>query len=260
MDALRLLDAIHGLGKPLVSAQDRKRASGLLGPWADLFAQARHVTDLALFVPSGPSAAADVARVLAGNQRDYEALDEGAVRAAQVAGSALCRQAEAFPCVVVPGVRTMALDVFRKLGQFAAAGGCLILVEPAPAAGRSPAETEAIAETWPGLLDAKQVARVASPEGCLGPLNRWLPPDLWLDEPCDDLVYCHREMDGRHLYLVANCGDAPLEREVSLRCQGRPELRDPATGSVRPAGARADGTRTSVRLCLEPAASALLAF
>jgi hypothetical protein len=70
-----------------------------------------------------PSAATDVARALVCNQRDFEALDEEAVRAAEVAGTALRRQADVFLWVIVPGVRTMALDVFRKLGQFAAAGG-----------------------------------------------------------------------------------------------------------------------------------------
>ncbi|MBM3498597.1 MAG: hypothetical protein FJX74_07975 [Armatimonadetes bacterium] len=65
----------------------------------------------------------------------------------------------------------MPLATFRKLCQFAAAGGLLIFVEPAPSLGLSPEETETMGAVWPGLLDAKHVVRVLRTEDCLAALE-----------------------------------------------------------------------------------------
>jgi hypothetical protein len=203
-DPDRVLQAIHSLGTP----DEAPWVRDLLGEHADLFASARHVADIALHAP--PSAhvhLAAVRSILVRNQRDYAILAEGSLQ----------REGTAFRCVIAVGAAEMPLEAFRKLAQFAASGGCLIFVEPAPSRGASPEETQALAGMWPGLLDAKHVAVVANAQQCLTVLNRWLPPDVWLDEPCDSLVYCHREARGRNLYLFVNCSEEPVERAAMLR-------------------------------------------
>ncbi|MBM3956810.1 MAG: hypothetical protein FJ313_02015 [Gemmatimonadetes bacterium] len=217
----RVLQAIHALG----TADEARWVRELLGEHADLFASARHVADIALLGPS--SAEAEVAAVrgiVVRNQRDYAVTSERQIREGAISGDVLETDEGAFGCVIAVGASEMPLDVFRKLAQFAASGGRLIFVEPAPSRGASAEETEALAEMWPGLLDAKHVAIVADARQCLTVLNRWLPPDVWLDEPCDSLVYCHCEVGGRHLYLLVNCGEEWVERTATLR--GEAEARE----------------------------------
>jgi len=213
-DPDRVLQAIHSLGTP----DEEPWVRDLLGEHADLLASARHVADIALLAPpAAQERLAAVGSVLNRNQRDYSTIAERHVCEGAVVGDTLEANGASFGCVIAVGAAQMPLEAFRKLAQFAASGGRLVFVEPAPRRGKSAEETEALAEMWPGLLDAKHVAIVADAQQCLTVLNRWLPPDVWLDEPCDSLVYCHREAEGRHLYLFVNCSEEPLERAVMLR-------------------------------------------
>jgi hypothetical protein len=213
-DPGRIVQAIHSLGTP----DEEPWARDLLGEDADLFASARHVADIALLGP--PSANADLAAVrsiLARNQRDYTVIAGRDTREGTVSDDLLQAGGTAFRCIIAVGTTQMPLDVLRKLAQFAASGGRLVFVEPAPSRGASAEETEAVSEMWPGLLDAKHVAIVANAQQCLTVLNRWLPPEVWLDDPCDGLVYCHRRAAGRDLYLFVNCSSEPVERAATLR-------------------------------------------
>jgi hypothetical protein len=127
--------------------------------------------DIAVYCPADGAPAAQLCNVLADAQRLADLVDDAAVCEMELAGNRLCIRGTPFRCVIVPGARHMPLETFRKLCQFAAAGGLLVFVEPVPTSGLTPEETEAIAATWPGLLDAKHVVRVLRPEDCLAALD-----------------------------------------------------------------------------------------
>jgi len=111
---------------------------------------------------------------LAQQRLPCETVSDRAAAKGRVDGGTLVVGDHAFGCVVVPGATRVPLDLFRTLCRFAVAGGCLAFVEPAPMFGSSPQETEAIAALWPGLLDAKRVARVATADGLPVVIRRWL--------------------------------------------------------------------------------------
>jgi hypothetical protein len=234
-----------------------RRFNDHLGRLGAMLTEGRHVAEVAVYHPVRAAWAAytptaralqppgeaivrvhqvfaDTCNVLLRDQRDYDVVDDEAILEAEIAGRALRVRDEAFRCLVLPAAAVISLEVFRKAGQFAAASGRVVFVEPTPRWGLSPEESEAIGETWPGLFDAKRFRLVAEAEGLPAVIDELLERDVTLDEPAPMLVYVHRVRDARHVYFVANCGDEPLTRRVTFRCPGRPELWHPTTGEVGP--------------------------
>ncbi len=264
---LNQITSYYGLDE--MPPEDMKRFNDHIGRLGALLTDGRHIADVAVYYPIAAAwaayvptdkpqqapgeeivrihqAFADTCNVLLQHQRDYDIVDDQAILEAEIAGEALRIRDEAFRCLVVPAARAIPREVFEQIGHFAAAGGCVLFVQPAPEFGLSAEDTEAIRELWPGLLDAKCLLPVRDP-GLLPPLiEESCPADVSLDEPCETLLYCHREKDGRHLYFLANCDDQPVRRTVTFRCQGQPELWHPTTGEMRPVDAHvsSDGKTT----------------
>jgi hypothetical protein len=69
-------------------------------------------------------------------------------------------------------------------------------------------------------------------------LRRRLPLDLVLDRPNPDVLYTHRQLEGRHLYLIIN--NAPVGATITpaLRQPGPYTLYRPLTGAIDRAGDR----------------------
>lgn len=155
--------------------------------------------------------------------------------------------------IVLPAVRCIRRDVARKLREFAAAGGTLLVHDRWPVdsmdAGRDDPE---IAELERGAT-ALGVMPVR-PDETIAKVAAAIERDVIVsgEGPCP-LRYHHVRRDGRDIYFLANdSGEAGTWR-VSFRSSGRPELWDPEDGSIRPieSAAAAHG-RTACDVALDP--------
>jgi hypothetical protein len=271
---VNLITSYYGLDE--MPPNDMRRFNDHIGRLGAVLTPGRHVADVAVYYPIATAWAAyqptevalqppgaeslrvqqtfaETCNTLLRRQRDYDIVDDQAIAEMQSARSVLRLQGEAFRWVVVPGANVMPLATFRKLAQFAADGGGLIFVEPAPAYGFTPAETHAMGEMWPGLLDAKRVFRVGSAAEALAVLGAHARPDLVLETSDEMILYCHRQPEpGVDVYFITNCGPAPVEHRLRLRTPGISRLWQPTTGDQRRAEVQSVGGDSQVRLVLAP--------
>lgn len=86
-----------------------------------------------------------------------------------------------------------------------------------------------------------------------------LAPDVRLGHPA--LSFVHREIDGTHLYFIANPGDVPVETTASFRVADRaPEIWRADDGSRTPSSYDIAGGRTEVPIALAAGDAFFLVF
>lgn len=203
----------------------------------------------------------DLLLCLMGSQRDFHLADEmlmehGEPCEARVSvdadGPCLIVGKAAYRVIIVPPAVTLSSNTVALLSEFAAAGGSILALQPLPArvdgalAGQVlPTGTRIISSaTLPAALDqclpfAVRVAEHGQPQ-----------PSIWAH---------HRKVDDAEIYFLANIDpERATHAVVQLRCTGRVEAWDPATGAVSHLPTRSGGGITEVALLFLPAGSHLL--
>ena len=83
-------------------------------------------------------------------------------------------------------------------------------------------------------------------------LRKWGVPDVQIEPPSAQLLYCHRQRHDKDLYFFNNTGADPIVAQVELRgVHGVPELWDPVSGRIVQAAAylfREDAVRIELYL------------
>jgi hypothetical protein len=162
----------------------------------------------------------------------------------------------AYRVVVVPPGVTLARRTVALLGEFAAAGGAVIGIEP------QPTMIEGVGR------DSSAAAASVLPEGTQGiklergalrsTLDAVLLPDVELPD-APKVWYHHRRVEGKDLYFLAN---TDFERgavlTARLRGEGRLEEWDLMSGEVLPLASHCAEGYTTVTLGFPPAGSHLL--
>jgi len=192
------------------------------------------------------------------SQRDFHLGDEmlmepGAPAEGRVvtgeAGPKLEVGQATYRLVIVPPGVTLATNTVRLLHEFAAAGGPVLALEPAPALmdGR-PAGGPVVPEA----------ARAVTLDSLPAVLDELLPFDVRVPGHPSIWVH-HRHVGESECYFLANVDlDRGGAATVQLRGAGRLESWDPATGDVRPLLCRRQDGVTEVVLDFAPAGSHLL--
>ncbi len=75
-----------------------------------------------------------------------------------------------------------------------------------------------------------------SAEEIPGYLRALRSPDLYLDPPNPNILYTHRQLEGRDLYFIINSAPAPTVLWPQLRTEGPYSLYRPRDGSVQDVG------------------------
>jgi alpha-L-rhamnosidase len=174
-----------------------------------------------------------------------------------------------FKVVILPNVTRIPIDTYRKLEEFARAGGILI------ATRRTPAELPgflASAENHNQIVELSKrlfegsTARahfVAEEKRQLGStLNRLLRPDVALAPAVPDVGFVHRKTSDAEIYFLANTSNTPHQLKATFRVAGmNAEIWNPFTGNVESIDAEKGAPEgTTVSLELEPYGSRVLVF
>ena len=186
----------------------------------------------------------DLVRHLLREQIDLDIVDEEGIGAAQLDGGALRIGDECYRAVVLPPLCALGQETAHKLAAFARAGGTLISTGALPGLTESAAGSELLRrEFLPLFAQGGPAAQVEQKD--VAPLLRaQLGADLQLDAPNADILYTHRQLDGRDVYFVINNSPAAQVLCPRLRVPGPYTLYRPLTGEVTPAS-------QSLRLNLE---------
>ncbi len=90
-------------------------------------------------------------------------------------------------------------------------------------------------ELFKGLFGVDGPARLVPADEVASYLHAHLTPDFALAEPNLNVLYTHRELDGKPLYFIINNTPAPVTLRPTLRVPGPYTLYRPLDGSVTPA-------------------------
>ena len=174
----------------------------------------------------------DLVRHLLRSQIDLDILDEEAIVSAELRDGALCVAGETYRAVILPPVDALALDTVRALAAFCRAGGALFSVGPLPELAESPAHTEILRREVAALFGEEGPGRIVSLEQLSTAVRQQIPADLILDPPHPDVLYTHRQLEGRDIYFLINNAPTAVTLRPTLREPGPYSLYRPLTGAV----------------------------
>ncbi len=187
---------------------------------------------LSLWVSLVSEKYADVVRHLLRHQVDLDIIDEQAVVEGDMRDGALHVADEAYRAIILPPMYALSLDTARALARFCEAGGTLLSVGPLPEIAEAADNTPALKETLSGLFGNAGPARILRLEEMPEALGASLGADLALTEGNADILYTHRQLEGRDLYFIINNNPDAARIAPTLRVPGPYTLYRPLTGAV----------------------------
>jgi len=175
-----------------------------------------------------------------------------------------------YKIVILPGVETIPIDIYKKFDEFVRGGGVLIATK------RTPGEA-------PGYLASQkadsQIAEVSRRlfEGAPAPahlvvdektelgkmLKRVSPPSIFFSVPSPDIGFIKRTTTDAEVYFVVNTSNTAFNVQATVHASGMTaaEEWDSFTGAVKELGYESDKIgNLTMRLNLAPYQSRLLVF
>jgi hypothetical protein len=177
----------------------------------------------------------DLVRKLLRAQVDLDIIDEEAILAAELRDGALYVADERYRAVVLPPLYSLGLETARKLQAFARAGGVLLAAGPLPVLAENIAAGDALRQEFATLFAAGKLARVVPLGEMAAVLHSKLGADLALAEPNADILYTHRQYEGKEVYFIINNAATATTIKPTLGVAGAGTLYRPLDGTVGPA-------------------------
>jgi hypothetical protein len=172
-------------------------------------------------------------RDLLRHQIDLDISDEQAILEAEIEAGALCIAAERYRILVLPGADTLGAETAGKIAAFGRAGGKVFFVGEPPVRAESQAATEQLRRAIQELLAAGN-GKVIEPGALVAAVRAAGADDFSLAAPDPDVLYTHRQAEGRDLYFVINNAAAPKRICPRLRVPGPYVLYRPLSGNIGP--------------------------
>ena len=187
---------------------------------------------------------------LAVAQKDFDVVDDYYLDKADLKGGRLRFAGHSFGVIILPMTKAVNRRSLRKIRHFYEQGGVVIAYGLLPAGsieqGWNDSEVIGDVQSIFGVEpDCRDDAENDHADGgraffvrygiekAVANIDRVRPPDLQVIDGSDhQLVYSHREIEGRDIYWVANDTPVPRKLVVSLAARGKPERWDPTTGEI----------------------------
>ncbi len=179
--------------------------------------------------------------------RDFLYVDSPTLLSASLQGDSLVYEGMKWRVIVLPGVDTLSLEVWRKLYRFWQEGGVIVSLGALPQNSEkefpSP-EVEGMASQLFGKGEGLSIKKnkkggvaVFIPRNAVAllpaVLDRIIEQDVKVREPRSPIRITHRRIDNRDVYFLINDSGEPYKVGVSFRGK-EGEVWDPKDGSVKP--------------------------
>lgn len=167
-----------------------------------------------------------------------------------------------YPVLVLPGIKRLPLNTYRKIEAYARAGGIVIATRdvPSTAPGLKPSETES-----PEVARiSQQLFRDPAPRGYFvakdtelgAKLRELIKPDVVFSPASPGLGFVHRKLPSEDVYFVANTTNQMISTQAAFRVTAnRAEVWDPVSGKTHTLR-----TGSALDLALQPYESSVVVF
>ncbi len=193
-------------------------------------------------------------------QRDFDYLDEDAVRRAKISSGKLMIGKNAYSVLILPHVTTLDYSTLKRIKQFVDAGGTVISYETLPytRADAGPAdEHRALVDD---LWDGKGVIHTETMPSFREALRSSGTPDLVITPSTPHIYYQHRILPAGDIFFLVNNSTDPVTGDFAFRASGKPEVWNPQTAETSPADASKKNGMTTLHLTLPPRSGRFAAF
>ena len=200
---------------------------------------------------------------------NFDFFDDAALKAVgRVEDHSLVLGSNHYRAVVLPGAERVPLDTLRKLEEFVAGGGILLVTrrvpERVPGFRNGGEDQDELRKLTEKLFRApKPSAFMVDDESRLGAkLSSLIVPDISLSPAAPDIGFVHRRLPEGEIYFLVNTGNTRQSTVATFRVvQLQPEWWDPISGKVSAATVeKRTSSDISIGLDLEPYASRFLVF
>jgi len=202
----------------------------------------------------------EVSCELLANQMDFDYIDDQAILESQTADGKIKVANESFSILILPNAYVIPADVYKKVETFVNSGGSLIALGGLPDTGMTKDETKIINEISQRLKKSNKVIIAKNVPDVIESSKKVLDLDLSLNNPCKELMYAHRQKDGKDIYFISNSLDKSISREITFRCTGKTSIWHPTTGDIKPIEGREENGKTVIRLDLKPFEGVFIVF
>ncbi len=178
----------------------------------------------------------EISTLLLENQRDFDYLNDDAIRTAVYgADGQLHIREEGYSVLIIPSATVMAVDTAERLAEFVRLGGTVIILGAVPRHAVINGTDQELNDIFFNLAKNQgkgKLFQVMKAEDALTILNQVVKPDLALDHHEPTINYLHRRNGTADVYFIA---DRSPENEIftaGFRCTNIPRRWDPETGEV----------------------------
>lgn len=177
----------------------------------------------------------EVSTLLLAHHRDFDYLNDDAIRAAEIRDGRLCIRDEEYRVFVIPAATVMAVDVMEKLAEFCRSGGALIIPGEIPGHAVINGADEELEDVIYSLADnpgSGHYFSLPSIEMLIPTLNSACKPDLALEPVEPEINYLHRRVGDTDIYFLANRSPENRVFTAKLRCVNRPRQWNAEDGTI----------------------------
>ena len=178
----------------------------------------------------------EVSTLLLANQRDFDYLNDDAIKSATISDGKLLIEGEAYRAFIIPAATVMAVDVTSKLADFCRSGGMLIVYGDLPQQAVISGTDEELAGVFNSLIEdsgSGRFIRVTSAKSTLAALEP-IKADVILDPPHTTMNYLHRRMGNTDIYFLANRLPETLVLVANFHCAAIPSFWNAEDGTTTP--------------------------
>ncbi|MEX2169198.1 MAG: glycosyl hydrolase [Pirellulales bacterium] len=191
-----------------------------------------------------------LAKALYAGSLDFDFVDEARLAEAVVDSNKLKIGGLEFPVVMLPATTTLRSAVAAKLREFVAAGGTLVVFQQPPTASAEEGRDDPnLLDTWQELLgdyaaESDAIVERANDAGgrtilvrsteadAIAAIRAAIKPDV--TTTATELAHTHQQVGDQHAYFFVNRQPERRTVNITVRCQGRPEIWNARTGEIRP--------------------------
>ena len=258
-----------------------KRYADYVGRLSYMNTLGHHVADVAVYYPL-PSVWAEItptdttkpdeidarlkeiSKILLENQRDFDYLNDDAIRKADYGGGHLHVHDEAYSVLIIPAATVMAVDTAEHLAEFVRHGGTVIIFGAVPTHAVINGTDQQLGDIMFSLARNQgkgKLFQVMNAHEALAILNQVQKPDVAIGPIEPTISYLHRRNGAADVYFLTNRSPENHVFTAKFRCTSIPRRWDAETGEVTdiPEYLQADGY-TRIPIMLSGFGSAYVVF
>ncbi|MGB9595085.1 MAG: glycosyl hydrolase, partial [Candidatus Poribacteria bacterium] len=191
---------------------------------------------------------------------DFDYIDDQAILESQIENGKIKIAGESFGYLILPNTHVISAKIYNKIEDFVNSGGMLITLGGLPNTGMTKEETNTVNKISDRLKKSKKVINVNNVPDVIQSIKEFLDADLKLDNACPELMYVHRQKNGKDIYFISNSLDEAISREITLRCTGSTSIWHPTTGEIKQINSIEKNGKTIIRLNLKPFEGVFIVF